>query len=103
MSFPLVYQRDAMQCGIACLTMICHYFGNNIDISQVEQYCSATKRGVSMLSLIRAAKTLKLNSKSMRRTLDELVQGPFPCILYWNQNHFVVPWTCHTPNIAVFI
>lgn len=90
MSFPLVYQRDAMQCGIACLTMICHYFGNNIDISQVEQYCSATKRGVSMLSLIRAAKTLKLNSKSMRRTLDELVQGPFPCILYWNQNHFVV-------------
>lgn len=90
MSFPLVRQRDAMQCGIACLTMICRYFGSNIDISQVEQYCCATKRGVSMLSLARAAKALGLDSKSMRRTLGELSQGPFPCVLHWNQNHFVV-------------
>ena len=49
MSFPLVYQRDAMQCGIACLTMICHHYGNFIDISKVEQYCSITKRGVILL------------------------------------------------------
>lgn len=90
MSFPLIRQRDAMQCGIACLTMICRYFGSNMNISQVEQYCCATKRGVSMLSLARAAKALGLDSKSMRRTLGELSQGPFPCILHWNQNHFVV-------------
>ncbi|WP_455966836.1 peptidase domain-containing ABC transporter [Bacteroides fluxus] len=90
MKFSLVRQRDAMQCGIACLTMICRHFGSNVDISQVEQYCCAAKRGVSMLSLVRAAKILGLDSKPMRRTLDELAQGPFPCILHWNQNHFVV-------------
>lgn len=90
MNFPLVRQRDAMQCGIACLTMICHYFGSDISISQVEQCCSASRRGVSMLNLSRAAKALGLDSKSMRRTLGELSQGPFPCILHWNQNHFVV-------------
>lgn len=90
MNFPLVRQRDAMQCGIACLTMICRYFGSNMNISQVEQYCCATKRGVSMLSLTHAAKALGLDSKSMRRTLGELAQGPCPCVLHWNQNHFVV-------------
>lgn len=90
MSFPLIRQRDAMQCGIACLTMVCRYWGGSVDISQVEQFCCATKRGVSMLGLSRAAKILGLDSKSMRRTLGELAQGPFPCILHWNQNHFVV-------------
>lgn len=90
MSFPLVRQRDAMQCGIACLTMICRYFGSDMDISQVGQYCCATKRGVNMLSLTHAAKDLGLESKSMRRTLGQLTEGPFPCVLHWNQNHFVV-------------
>lgn len=90
MGFPLIRQRDAMQCGIACLTMICRYWGGNWEISQVEQFCCATKRGVSMLGLARAAKALGLDSKSMRRTLGELAQGPFPCILHWSQNHFVV-------------
>lgn len=90
MSFPFVRQRDAMQCGIACLTMVCRHFGSNIDISQVEQYCYATKQGVNMLNLTCAAKSLGLNSKSMRRTLEDLSYGPFPCILHWDQHHFVV-------------
>lgn len=90
MSFPFVRQRDAMQCGIACLTMVCRHFGSNIDISQVEQYCYATKQGVNMLNLSFAAKSLGLNTKSMRRTLEDLSYGPFPCILHWDQHHFVV-------------
>lgn len=79
-----------MQCGIACLTMICRYFGSDIDISQIEHICCATRSGVSLLSLSRASVELGLNTKSMRRSLDELSQGPFPCILHWDQKHFVV-------------
>ena len=90
MSFPFVRQRDAMQCGAACLTMICRYFGKNINLLQVEEYCSASKRGVTMLNISQAAKLLGIKTVSARQTIDELAHGVFPCILHWNQNHFVV-------------
>lgn len=90
MSFTLVRQRDAMQCGAASLTMVCRHFGSGIGLRQVERLCGASKRGVTMLGLSRAADMLGMENVSARRTLDELAQGPFPCILHWNQNHFVV-------------
>lgn len=90
MKFPLIHQRDAMQCGAASLTMVCRYFGSDIDLPQVERCCGVSNQGVTMYNLTCAAEILGMETVSARRTLDELQQGTFPCILHWNQNHFVV-------------
>lgn len=89
-SFPLTLQHDSMQCGIACLQMICKYFGRDYTLSALSRYCFATTEGVSLLGISEAADTLGLHTFSARATVDELAENPLPAILHWNQNHFVV-------------
>ncbi len=43
-----------------------------------------------MLGINEAAKTLGLHTVCARATIEELSETPLPCILHWNQNHFVV-------------
>lgn len=89
-SFPLTLQHDSMQCGIACLQMICKYFGRDYTLSARSKHCFATTEGVSLLGISEAADTLGLHTLSARATVDELAENPLPAILHWNQNHFVV-------------
>ena len=39
--FPLFIQHDSMQCGIACLCMICKFFGRSISIETMANLCHA--------------------------------------------------------------
>ena len=89
-TFPFHLQHDAMQCGVACLRMVSEYFGERFTMDELERRCPATAEGVSMLSISRAAEELGLHTVSGRLSIDELSEAPTPCILHWNQNHFVV-------------
>ena len=89
-SFPNILQYDSMQCGIACLQMVCRHYGRNYSSKQVSSLCSPTREGTSMLGLNDAAITLGFHTVSARAEVNELNDLPLPCILHWNQNHFVV-------------
>lgn len=88
--FPFHLQYDAMQCGAACLRMILEYFGEKFTMGEIEQHCPATTEGVSMFSISRAAENFGLHPVCGRFSLFELPEVPLPCIIHWNQNHFVV-------------
>ncbi len=79
-----------MQCGIACLAMICKYYGKEYSMDWLNQLCFATTEGVSLLNITRAAETLGLKTVGARCEVSNLVNKNLPCILHWNQNHFVV-------------
>lgn len=89
-SFPIAYQHDGMQCGVACLKMVCEHFGRKYSLEALSHVCFATTEGVSMLGISEAAKMIGLNTTSVRATIDNLAEAEMPCILHWNQNHFVV-------------
>lgn len=89
-SFPLCRQHDAMQCGIACLQMICKYYGKDYSLAFLSRYCYATNEGVSLLGISDAASKLGLQTICCRIGLKKLCEFSRPCILHWNQNHFVV-------------
>lgn len=86
----ICYQHDSMQCGIACLQMICKHYGKSYSIETLSRYCFATTEGVSMLSISEAATRLGLHTLCGRITAEQLKQAPLPCILHWNQDHFIV-------------
>ena len=88
--FPLYRQHDAMQCGVACLRMVCAHFGRQFSMEELSELCPTTSEGVSMLGISRAAEELGLHTACGRLTVDVLATAPLPCILHWNQNHFVV-------------
>ena len=89
-SFSFTPQHDAMQCGVACLQMICQHHGQEYTIEELSDLCFATRQGVSLLGLSEAAGRLGLHTICGHVTIDMLRKAPLPCILHWNQTHFVV-------------
>lgn len=89
-SFKIIYQKDSMQCGAACLSMICHYYGSPITTTFIETFCNPTTEGVSLKGLIYGAEMIGFKAVAARLTLSQLIEIKEPCILHWNQNHFVV-------------
>lgn len=79
-----------MQCGVVCLRMICGYHGRDVSMSELGQICSPTTEGVSLLGISEAAEYFGFHTLCGRASVDELRDAPLPCILHWNQNHFVV-------------
>lgn len=77
-------------CGVACLEMICAHFGKKYNQNFLSNICFATTEGVSLLGIRDAAVRIGLYTISGRLTIDELSSATLPCILHWNQNHFVV-------------
>ena len=88
---PLILQQDAMDCGPSCLAMICSYYGQQISCKQLRKICSLGKAGVSILGISKAAEIIGLKTVGGRLSFDTLaIELPLPCIVHWNQNHFVV-------------
>lgn len=90
MSFPITFQHDSMQCGIACLQMICKHFGREYSLDFLSKLCFATNEGVSLLGIDDAANKLGLKTLCVKASMDELDKISLPAILHWNQKHFVV-------------
>lgn len=89
-SIHIVLQKDGMQCGVACLSMISSYYGRFYSFDYLTRKCFPTKEGVSLLSISKTAEHIGLDNLTGLITVEELLQAPLPCILHWSQNHFVV-------------
>ncbi len=98
--FPITYQYDTMQCGIACLQMICNFFGKEYSLDSLSKFCFATTDGVSLLGINEAANKLGLHTTCARVSISTLsnINTPLPCIVHWNQNHFVVLYKVKNGN-----
>lgn len=91
MRFPFFKQLDSMDCGPTCLRMVAKYFGRSFSLQHVRNLTFSTREGVSMLSLSGAAENLGFRSRGVRLTWEQLRdEAPLPCIIHWNQKHFVV-------------
>lgn len=89
--FPFYPQYDSMDCGAACLAMIAKFYGITLSRSKISDMCDITRNGVSLLEIKRAAKTIGLDAIGVSVSLDALKSNnPTPCIIHWNQRHFVV-------------
>ena len=89
-NMQVVFQHDTMQCGIACLTMICQHFGKKVSLNFLSKMCCSTSEGTSLLSISETASKIGLNAVCYKISLSDLSKIQTPCILHWNQNHFVV-------------
>lgn len=87
----LIKQQDAMDCGPSCLAMIAKHYGRQTDKEQLRKICSLSKDGVSLLGISKAAETIGFKTIGGRLTFKTLTHEiPLPCILHWNQNHFII-------------
>ena len=91
MNIPFHHQMDLFDCGPASLKMIAEHYGKSYTMQTLREYCFITREGVSMQGISDAAEHIGFRTLGVRATFDQLADDfPLPCILHWNQNHFVV-------------
>lgn len=79
-----------MQCGAACLSMICRHYGMHISLDEVDALCVPTKEGMSMLGIKASAQELGFECSAFKAPLLVFDKIQLPCLLHWDQKHFVV-------------
>jgi ATP-binding cassette, subfamily B, bacterial len=87
---PVVLQMSAIECGAACLAMILAYYGRQTDISEIRKQCGIGRDGLSAFGLIKAARAYGMRSRAFTVESDDVRFLPFPAIIHWDFNHFLV-------------
>ena len=67
------------------------YYGQHYSAEFLRKHCFISRQGVSLLGISEAAEQLGMHTIGVQLPLERLVKDvSLPCIIHWNQNHFVV-------------
>ena len=89
--FPSYRQLDTMDCGPTCLRIIASHYGRSWSLQTLRERCHISREGVSLLGISDAAEAVGFRTMGVKLTFGQLCEeAVLPCIVHWNQNHFVV-------------
>ncbi|MGG1556462.1 peptidase domain-containing ABC transporter [Paenibacillus ferrarius] len=87
---PFIEQMEHSECGICCLAMILDYYHCYVPLLELREKGGAGRDGVNLLSLRNIARGYGLEAYGQRTEVDKGAKLAEPCILHWENNHFVV-------------
>lgn len=100
--FPTYHQLDSMDCGSTCLRIISKYYGRTFSAAGLREKCHTTREGVSMLGISDAAESIGFHTAGVKITWEQLKEeAPLPCIVHWNQKHFIVVYKIKRDRVYV--
>jgi ATP-binding cassette subfamily B protein len=98
--FPFYRQLDQMDCGPTCLKMIAEFYGKNYTLEYLRGKSHFSRTGVSAQGIVHASESIGFRTLAIKMPFDLLDEEdgvsfevlPLPCIVHWNQKHFVVAY-----------
>lgn len=88
-NFPFYKQPDSKDCA-TCLKTIAKYHGKTLNIQILRSLSETTREGSNLLTLSDAAEKIGFRTLGVKLSIKKLEEVPLPCILHWNNNHYVV-------------
>jgi ATP-binding cassette, subfamily B, bacterial HlyB/CyaB len=88
--FPLVEQAEEMDCGAACLTMICRHYGISMTLGKLRDLCNVTTMGATLDSLARAGESLGFTTRGIQCIYESLRGFELPFIVHWEGYHYII-------------
>lgn len=100
--FPFYRQLDSMDCGPTCLRMIAKYYGKSFALQTLKDRSQIGKGGVNMLGISEAAESVGFRTQAVKLNYSILSkEALLPCIIHWNQYHFVALYKIKKKKIYV--
>ena len=88
--FAWIEQAEQMDCGAACLAMICKHYGIPMTLGKLRELANVTTQGATLDSLARTGESVGLTTRGLQCTLDALRGFELPLIVHWEGYHYVV-------------
>lgn len=88
--FPLVEQAEEMDCGAACLAMLCRHHAIPMTLGKLREMANVTTEGATLDSLARVGESLGFVTRGVQCTFDALLGFELPFIVHWEGYHYVV-------------
>ncbi|HMR44462.1 MAG TPA: cysteine peptidase family C39 domain-containing protein, partial [Saprospiraceae bacterium] len=107
MPFPFYHQHDAMDCGPACLRMVAAHHGRHFNLQTLSRESHLDREGVSLAGISKAAEAIGFRTMPVKIPFASeedrpgLTGAPLPCIVHWNQQHFVVVFKISKSEIHI--
>lgn len=98
---PFVQQIDEMDCGAACLAMVCRHFGRAVGLTRIRQLVHTSTDGTSLAALCSAGEVLGLAARGVKVSRRHLDQMPLPAIVHWEGNHWIVLYDVRPGHVRV--
>jgi ATP-binding cassette subfamily B protein len=99
--FPFVRQIDEMDCGAACVAMVCRYFGREVAASHIRMAVGTGVDGTSLRGLQRGGEHVGLEMQTVKASKERLGRLPLPAIIHWGGNHWVVLYAIDGDRIFI--
>lgn len=108
MKYRIILQPDEMNCGVACLGMICEYYGiRNISLSIIRNFAQTDRDGNSIYSLLKAAEKLNMKAKAFKCNQKILLSNKvkYPMIVHTlvdgMYNHYMVLFEANEKRVVL--
>lgn len=88
--FPLVEQAEEMDCGAACLAMICKHYDINLTLGKLRELANVTTEGATLDSLAKVGESLGFNTRGVQCTYQSMLGFDLPFIAHWEGYHYIV-------------
>ncbi|MBW4509354.1 MAG: peptidase domain-containing ABC transporter [Scytonematopsis contorta HA4267-MV1] len=98
---PFIQQQSSSDCGAACLTMICQYWGKRFSINTLRSLAQVDRTGASLGGLAEACESLGFHTLAVRGSLSKLEEQSNPWIAHWQASHYVVVWQVKGNNVLI--
>ena len=101
-SFIFYRQPDQMDCGPTCLRMIARHYGRAVSLQRLRVLCETNRQGSNLINISDAAEKIGFRTLGVKTSFEKLAdEAPLPCIVFWQQRHFVVLYKVRKNKVFV--
>jgi len=99
--FAWIQQAEEMDCGAACLAMICKHYGIGMTLGKLRELANVTTQGATLDSLARTGESIGFTTRGVQCTFDTLRGFELPFIVHWEGYHYVVVYGVSSTRVWV--